>query len=300
MATAEGRFSGDGRGSRINLTRSARTPFRNWFDTFMTILAGAFTILILIPLVAIVWDVAREGIGQLGIQSFTELPPPPGLTEGGFGNAIIGTLITLGIGAAFSVPLGILAAVYLSEFGRGTKLAYMVKFATNVLAGVPAILAGLFAYTVVVLTTGTFSAFAGGVAISVVMVPIVLRATEEGLLLVPQEMRQAAIGVGATKFQTVSRIVIPAALPSIATAVTLSLARAGGEAAPLLFTALNNNFWSTDIWAPIATLPVLIYFYAIIPYKAQQELAWTAALVLLAIILTVSISSRLLTRKRFQ
>lgn len=299
MATAEGRFS-DSRRQQINLTRSARTPWRNSFDTFMTILTGTFTILILIPLVAIVWDVAREGIGQLGIESFTELPPPPGLTEGGFGNAIIGTLITLGIGAAFSVPLGILAAVYLSEFGRGTKLAYVVKFATNVLAGVPAILAGLFAYTVVVLTTGTFSAFAGGVAISVVMVPIVLRATEEGLLLVPQEMRQAAIGVGATKFQTISRIVIPAALPSIATAVTLSLARAGGEAAPLLFTALNNNFWSTDIWQPIATLPVLIYFYAIIPYKAQQELAWTAALVLLGIILTFSISSRLLTRQRFQ
>ncbi len=300
MATADGRFSEDGRESTINLTRSARTPFRNSFDTFMTILTGVFTVLILVPLAAIVWDVAREGIGQLGIQSFTELPPPPGLTEGGFGNAIIGTIYTLGIGAAFSVPLGILAAVYLSEFGRGTRLAYIIRFATNVLAGVPAIIAGLFSYTVVVLTTGTFSAFAGGVALSVVMVPIVLRATEEGLLLVPQEMRQAAVGVGATKFQTISRIVIPAALPSIATAVTLSLARAGGEAAPLLFTALNNNFWSTDVWAPIATLPVLIYFYAIIPFRPQQQLAWTAALVLLAIILIVSISSRLLARKRFQ
>ncbi|PIG92741.1 phosphate ABC transporter permease PstA [Gloeocapsopsis sp. IPPAS B-1203] len=297
MATAE---EITGRGKKINLTRSARSPFRSYFDFFMTILTGAFTILTIVPLAALVWDVARQGIGRLGIQSFTELPPPPGLEEGGFGNAILGTLITLGIAAAISVPFGVLAAVYLSEFGRGTRLAYGVKFATNVLAGVPAILAGLFAYTVVVLTTGGFSAFAGGVALSVVMMPIVVRATEEGLLLVPQEMRQAAIGVGATNFQTISRIVIPAALPSIATAVTLALARAGGEAAPLLFTALNNNFWSTDLWAPIATLPVLIYFYAIIPYKAQQEIAWAAALVLLGIVLIVSISSRLLARQRLQ
>lgn len=291
---------GIGRRNKIDLTRSARTPFRSYFDFFMTILTGAFTILTIIPLAALVWDVARQGINRLGIESFTELPPPPGLEEGGFGNAILGTLITLGIAALISVPFGVLAAVYLSEFGRGTRLAYGVKFATNVLAGVPAILAGLFAYTVVVLTTGGFSAFAGGVALSVVMMPIVVRATEEGLLLVPQEMRQAAIGVGATNFQTISRVVIPAALPSIATAVTLALARAGGEAAPLLFTALNNNFWSTDLWAPIATLPVLIYFYAIIPYRAQQEIAWAAALVLLGIVLIVSISSRLLARQRIK
>jgi len=283
---------------RMNLTRSARTPFRKIFGVAMTALAAVFTILTLIPLVAIVYDVAREGIKQLGWNSFTELPPPPGLTEGGFGNAIIGTLITLGIAAAFSVPFGILAAIYLSEFGRGTRIAYVVKFTSNVLAGVPAILCGLFAYSLIVLTTGSFSAFAGGVALAVLMVPIVLRTTEEGLLLVPQEVRQAAIGIGATKFQTITRIVLPAALPAIATAVTLSLARAGGEAAPLLFTALNNNFWSTDPFGPIATLPVLIYFYAIIPFKAQQEIAWAAALVLLGIILIVSISSRLLTRQK--
>ncbi|MBE9189912.1 phosphate ABC transporter permease PstA [Gloeocapsopsis crepidinum LEGE 06123] len=295
MATTEDTI---GRTKKINLTRSARTPFRSYFDFFMTFLTGAFTILTIVPLVALVWDVVRQGIDRLGIQSFTELPPPPGLEEGGFGNAILGTLITLGIAAAISVPFGVLAAIYLSEFGRGTRIAYGVKFATNVLAGIPAILAGLFAYTVVVLTTGGFSAFAGGVALSVVMIPIVVRATEEGLLLVPQEMRQAAVGVGATNFQSISRIVVPAALPSIATAVTLALARAGGEAAPLLFTALNNNFWSTDIWQPIATLPVLIYFYAIIPYEAQKEIAWAAALVLLGIILIVSISSRLLARQR--
>jgi len=277
--------------------RKSSSP-RNIFNKVMTALVSLFTVLALIPLGAIILDVTRKGIQYVGIDSFTKLPPPPGLSEGGFGNAILGTLITLGIAAAISAPFGILAAVYLTEFGRGSRLAYWIKFAANVLSGIPAILCGLFAYSVVVLTTGTFSAFAGGVALAVLMLPIVVRTTEEGLLLVPREVRQAAIGLGSTNFQAISRIVIPAALPAIATAVTLSLARAGGEAAPLLFTALNNNFWSTDPGQPIATLSVLIYFFAIIPFKAQQDLAWAAALVLLGIILVVSITSRLLTRQK--
>jgi len=282
----------------INLSRSARSPFRNFFGIAMTTLVSIFTVLILTPLAFIIFDVAKEGIKQLGWQSFTELPPPPGLTEGGFGHAILGTLITLAIAAAISIPVGILAAIYMSEFARGTRIAYWIKFSANVLTGVPAILCGLFAYSLVVLRMGSFSAFAGGVALSVLMLPIVMRTTEEGLLIVPREVREAAIGVGATNFQTIWYIVLPAALPAIATGITLSLARAGGEAAPLLFTALNNNFWSTDLFEPIATLPVLIYFFAIIPFKAQQELAWAAALVLLGIILIVSISSRLLTRQK--
>ncbi|NCJ07976.1 phosphate ABC transporter permease PstA [Synechococcales cyanobacterium C] len=279
------------------LTRSG-TSSRNLFATGMSILVAVFTLVTLIPLVAVIFDVAREGIGLLSLDLFTQLPPPPGLSEGGFGHAIIGTLITLGIGALLSVPFGVMAAVYLTEFGRGTRIAYWVRFAANVLSGVPAILCGLFAYGVVVLTTGSFSAFAGGVALSVVMVPIVLRTAEEGLLLVPLEVRQASLALGANQFQTISKIVIPAALPAIATGVTLSLARAGGEAAPLLFTALNNNFWSTDPTQPIATMSVLIYFFSIIPYKPQQQLAWAAALVLLVIILTFSITSRVITAQK--
>lgn len=214
------------------------------------------------------------------------------------GNAIVGTLIVLAVAMAISVPIGVLGAVWLSEFGRGSKIAYWVRFSANVLSGVPAIIAGLFSYTIVVMTMGTFSAFAGGVALAVVMLPIVMRTTEEGLVLVPEEVRLAALGLGATRFETVTRVVLPAALPSIATAVTLAVARAGGEAAPLLFTALNNNFWSTDLFRPISTLSVQVYFFAIIPYKPQQELAWAGALVLLSIILIVSIGSRLLTRKK--
>lgn len=282
----------------IDLSRSAIDPKRNTFSMALSLLGGLFTLLVLIPLVVVVYEVASKGVGRLGLDTFTELPPPPGLTEGGFGHAIVGSLITLGIASAFSIPFGVLAAVYLSEFGRGTKIAYWVRFSANVMTGIPAILCGLFAYSIVVLTIGAFSAFAGGVALAVLMLPIVMRATEEGLLLVPQEVRQAAVGIGATRFQTVSRIVIPAALPAIATGVVLALARAAGEAAPLLFTALNNNFWSTDLFRPIATLPVLIYFFAIIPYKAQQELAWAAALILLGIVLVCSILARFFTRAK--
>jgi phosphate transport system permease protein len=281
----------------FDLTRSHAAP-RNILSTVLTVVASLFTLAVIIPLVAVVYEVAREGVQRLGVQSFTELPPPPGLTEGGFGHAILGTLITLGVAAAFSVPIGVLGAIYLSEFGRGSRVAYGVKFAANVLTGVPAILSGLFAYGVVVITLGYFSAFAGGVALAVLMLPIVLRTAEEGLLLVPQEIRLGAVGMGATRFQMISRLVLPAALPAIATAVTIALARAAGEAAPLLFTALNNNFWSTDLFRPIATLPVLIYFFAIIPYRPQQQIAWAAALVLLAIVLSVSVIARIATRQK--
>ncbi|WP_448527514.1 phosphate ABC transporter permease PstA [Parathermosynechococcus lividus] len=274
------------------------TSMRNLFGLFMTGVTGLFAVIAVIPLAAIIINVAAEGLPLINLDLFTKLPPPPGLSGGGLGNAIVGTLIVLAIAVVISVPIGVLGAVWLSEFGRGTKIAYWVRFSANVLSGVPAIIAGLFSYTIIVMTMGSFSAFAGGVALAVVMLPIVMRTAEEGLVLVPEEVRLAAFGLGATRFEVVSRVVLPAALPSIATAVTLAIARAGGEAAPLLFTALNNNFWSTDLFRPIATLSVQVYFFAIIPYKPQQDLAWAGALVLLAIILFVSITSRVLTRKR--
>ncbi|HIK24533.1 MAG TPA: phosphate ABC transporter permease PstA [Thermosynechococcus sp. M46_R2017_013] len=278
--------------------RKIWTSPRNLFGLFMTGLTGLFAAIAILPLAAIVINVASQGLPLINLDLFTKLPPPPGLSGGGLGNAIVGTLIVLGVAFVISTPIGVLGAVWLSEFGRGSKIAYWVRFSANVLSGVPAIIAGLFSYTIVVMTMGTFSAFAGGVALAVVMLPIVMRTTEEGLVLVPEEVRLAAFGLGATRFETVSRVVLPAALPSIATAVTLALARAGGEAAPLLFTALNNNFWSTDLFRPIATLSVQIYFFAIIPFKPQQELAWAGALVLLSIILIVSIVSRFLTRRK--
>jgi phosphate transport system permease protein len=271
---------------------------RNLTGKILTILSGVCTAVVVIPLFVVLWDVVRRGLPLFSVELFTQLPPPPGLTEGGFGHAIIGSLITLSIAAAVSFPFGVLAAVYLAEFGRGTRIAYLVKFSANVLTGVPAILCGLFAYTVVVIPLGAFSAFSGGIALGVLMLPIVIRSTEEALLLVPNEMRQAAVGIGANRFQTVLSIVLPAAAPAIVTGLILSLARAAGEAAPLLFTAFNNSFWSTDPMRPISTLPVLIYFFSIVPFKAQQELAWAAALVLLVIVLTCSIAARMISNPK--
>lgn len=285
---------------KFELTVASLATHRRLFGNAMTITTMVFAAIVVIPLIWVLISVFEKGVKALKFPDiFTKLPPPPGLSEGGVGHAIIGTLMTLGIGTAIAVPFGVLAAVYLAEFGRGGKLAYFVKFSANVLTGVPAILMGLFAYSVVVVRTGGgFSAFSGGVALAVLMLPIIIRSAEEALLLVPNEMRLAATGIGATRFQTIAQIVLPTAATGIVTGVVLAVARAAGEAAPLLFTSFNNNFWATDIWQPVATMPVLIYFFSIIPYKASQELAWAAALVLLAIVLLFSITARFFSRKQ--
>ncbi len=282
-----------------DMSGAALAPHRRITGKVLTVLTMVFAAAVVIPLLWVLTSVFQKGVNAFVFPDlFTKLPPPPGLSEGGVGHAIVGTLMTLGIGTAISVPFGILAAVYLAEFGRGTKLAQIVKFSCNVLTGVPAILMGLFAYSIIVVPTRTFSAFSGGVALAVLMLPIIIRSTEEALLLVPNEMRLASTGIGATRFQTIAQIVLPAAVTAIITGIVLGVARAAGEAAPLLFTAFNNNFWATDIWQPVATLPVLIYFFSIIPYKASQELAWAAALVLLAIVLIFSIAARFFSRQK--
>ena len=273
-------------------------PSRKLFGKVMTVLAACCAALALLPLGSIIYTLVVNGFSRMSPAVFTELPPPPLVDGGGFRNAIIGTLTTSFIGALISVPFGVLTAIYTTEFGRGNKLSQFVRFCTNVLSGVPSIIAGLFAYGVVVLLTGTFSAVAGGVALSVLMVPIVIRTTEEGLKSIPLDVRQAAVGVGATNFQSITRIILPASLPFIATGVTLALARAVGETAPLLFTALFNQYDAKGIWQPTATLSVLIYNFAISPYKNQQALAWVAALVIVALILIVSIVARMSTRRK--
>ncbi|MBD3881210.1 phosphate ABC transporter permease PstA [Phormidium tenue FACHB-886] len=252
----------------------------------------------ILPLGSILFTVLKNGIGAMSLSVFTELPPAAGLPGGGFRNAIIGTLLTCLIGALISVPLGVLTAIYTVEFGRGNRLSQFVRFCTNVLSGVPSIIAGLFAYGIVVLATGKFSAVAGGVALSVLMAPIIIRTAEEGLKSVPRDTRLAATGIGATNFQSVSQIILPAALPFVATGITLSLARAAGETAPLLFTALFNQYDNKGLWEPTATLSVLIYNFAISPYKNQQTLAWVASLIIVLLILVVSIVARLIARRK--
>jgi phosphate transport system permease protein len=271
---------------------------RKVFGSFMTVLVTLCALLLALPLLSILWTVISNGIGGIRPGVFTELPPPPLVDGGGLRNAITGTFVVLAIASLISVPFGILAAIYVSEFARDTKFANAVRFGINVLSGVPSIIAGLFAYAVVVLATGSFSAVAGGVALSVTMVPIIERTAEEGLKSIPMEIRQGAVGVGATNFQTISQIIVPAALPFLATGVVLALARASGETAPLLFTALFNQFDARSIWQPTATLSVLIYNFAISPYKNQQELAWVASLLLIVLILIVSIVARRLTRRK--
>ncbi|MBS0018453.1 MAG: phosphate ABC transporter permease PstA [Arthrospira sp. SH-MAG29] len=290
-------FPSQGDSFDISLQNMAR--HRRLFGRVLTVLTMVFAATVIIPLLWVLISVFQKGAGALVFPDiFTKLPPPPGLSEGGFGHAIIGSLMTLGIATMIAVPFGVIAAIYLAEFGRGTKLAYLVKFSCNVLTGVPAILCGLFAYSIVVKPMGGFSAFSGGVALAVLMLPIIIRSTEEALLLVPNEMRLAATGIGANRFQTVVQIVLPAALTSIVTGVVLSVARASGEAAPLLFTSFNNNFWAANVWEPVSTLPILIYFFSIIPYKASQTLAWAAALVLLSLVLIFSVLSRYFSRKK--
>lgn len=279
-----------------NLNRSPNSR-RVIFGTVMTTLAFACAIAALIPLIAVLSYVTIKGFSRLNLSVFTELPPPPLVEGGGFGSAIVGTLMMVGIAALISIPVGVLAAIYLTEFSKG-KVADTIRFATNVLSGVPSIIAGVFAYGVVVLTMGGFSAIAGGIALSILMLPIIVRTTDESLQLVSRDLRQAAVGIGATKFQTVVQVVLPVAIPAIVTGTTLAIARAAGETAPLLFTALFTQFWPTNLTSPTPSLAVLVYNFAIVPFDNQQELAWAASLVLVFLVLITSIISRIATRKR--
>ena len=272
---------------------------RSLFGRVMTGISAACIIITLIPLFAVLYYVLVQGLGQVNLDLFTQLPPPPGLSEGGIANAIIGTLITVGIATGIAAPIGVLAAVYLSEFSGGSQIARGVRFATNVLAGVPSIIAGIFAFGFLVATGIVgFSAIAGGVALAVLMLPTIIRTTDEALQIVPQDIRWAAFGVGAYNYQTVLKIVLPAALPAILTGVTLGIARAAGETAPLIFTALYSNFWPKGLLEPIATLSVLVYNYAIVPFKPQQELAWAGSLILVLLVLITSILARWATRQK--
>lgn len=287
---------------------SSKTVFSN----VMTGLAFACAALALIPLIAVLFYVLVNGSARLGPQLFTQLPPPPAqptsaqFNAGGFGNAFIGTFMTVGIASLISIPFGVLAAIYLSEFARDTKLADVVNFLTNVLSGVPSIVMGVFAYGVIILGLPTwfpaiprsYSAVAAGFALAVLMLPTIVRTATEALESVSGELRQAAFGLGATNFQTVSRVILPTALPAILTGVMLAVARAAGETAPVLFTALFNNFWNFDVWKPTATLSVLVYNFAVTPYKNWQELSWAAALVLVVLVLTANILSRWLTQRK--
>jgi phosphate transport system permease protein len=275
---------------------------RTLFNTVMTVIAFTCGVLALVPLLAVLSYVIIQGFGSLSPSVFFELPPKALQKGGGFGNAILGTLLMVGIAALISIPFGVLAAIYITEFGSA-QAARGVRFAANVLSGVPSIIAGVFAYGIVVLTLvklnlGSYSALGGGVALAILMLPIIVKTTDEALQLVSQDLRQASVGLGATNFQTVSQVVLPAALPAIVTGATLAIARASGETAPLLFTALFSNFWPDSLFQPTASLAVLVYKYAISPFKNWQSLAWAASLILVLMVLITSIIARWATRQK--
>ncbi len=262
----------------------------------LSLLAALITIL---PLVFIFYYTIRQGIAHLNIDFFTKLPTPVGESGGGMVNAIVGTLILIAIGGGIGIPVGILTGTYLSEFGRN-KFGAAVRFFTDVLSGVPSIVIGVVAYTLVVIPMKHFSALAGGVALAILMIPTIIRTTEEMTKLVPQSYREAGLALGIPKWKTTLMIVLKTAWKGIATGILLGLSRAAGETAPLLFTALSNRFWSTNVFQPIASLTVYIYLYASAPYKDWNDQAWTAALVLIILISLLSLVFRFITRSKYK
>jgi phosphate transport system permease protein len=271
-------------------------PLRKMKSQIIVSLCTLSVIVALIPLGFVLFFVIGRGISSINWDFFTKMPKPVGETGGGMANAIVGSLITTGLGALFAIPIGVIAGVYAAEYA-GSRIASAVRFAADTLNGVPSIVIGVFVYGLVVLPMRQFSALAGGVALGVMMIPIIARTTEELVKLVPVSLREGALALGATRARAVFTVVLPAALPGIITGIVLALARIAGETAPLLFTSLNNRLWNTNLFQPTSTLTVQVYTYANSPYDDWHRQAWAACLVLVAIVLTCSIFARLATRK---
>ena len=265
---------------------------------FMTTATAVCTFVAVGLLLVILTYIAWKGIGSLSFRFLVDSPRPVG-EGGGIGNAILGSLVLLGLSSAFGLPIGIAVGIYLSEIGKG-RLASAVRFIIDTLTGIPSIVTGVFIYAVIVLPMKNFSAFAGGVALALIMVPIVGRTTEEMLKLVPHSLREGALALGAPQWRVIMGVVVPAAASGIATGGMLAIARVSGETAPLLFTAFGSRFFfDGDLNQPIASLTVQIYNYAISPYDEWHAQAWAATLVLMTLILGINIVVRVLTRKRF-
>ena len=272
------------------------TRYRLFKSNFILALCGLAVLVALVPLAMILFYVISQGASALNWAFFTQIPKPVGEVGGGMGNAIVGTLILIGIAASIAVPVGVITGVHLAEYG-GSRFASGVRFAADVLNGVPSIVVGIFAYGLVVLPVHQFSALAGGFALSIMMVPIVARTTEELLRLVPNGLKEGALALGATRMRAMITVILPAALPGILTGILVALARIAGETAPLLFTSFNNRFWSTDLRQPIGSLTVQVFTYAISPYEDWHRQAWAGAFVLVMMILILSIVARLVTRR---
>lgn len=271
-----------------------RRRFRNMV---MLALSGGATAAGLGWLVIILWTLVVEGMSGLSLKVFTEMTPPPG-SDGGLLNPIVGSLMMTGLAVAVGTPIGIFAGTYMAEYGRHTPLTQVVRFVNDILLSAPSIIVGLFVYEVVVAPMGHFSAYAGAAALAVIVIPVVVRTTEDMLLLVPKELREAATALGMPRLYVIRRVSYRAAKAGILTGILLAIARISGETAPILFTALNNQFFSTNLNAPMASLPAVIFQFALSPYKDWQKLAWTGALIITLAVLALSIIARLLAASR--
>jgi len=268
---------------------------KTWSSIFVALCACA-VLIALVPLALVLFFVVSQGIQALNLEFFTNMPKPVGEPGGGMANAIVGTLILVSLGSLMAIPIGVLSGVYMSEYA-GTRFAAVVRFAADTLNGVQSIVIGVFVYGIAVLPFKQFSAIAGGIALGVMMIPIIARTTEELLLLVPDTMREGALALGATRARAVFTVVLPSALPGIVTGISLTLARLAGDTAPLLFTAFNNSFFTTKLTQPIASLTVQVFTYAISPYQDWHRQAWAGALVLVTLVFLCSVLARVATRR---
>ena len=274
-----------------------RLEARRLVDVTMRMLVALAALLAIVPLALILGFVVYRGAEGIDLALLTQLPRPVGQVGGGMAHAIVGTVVLLGLATVFALPLGIAAAVYLAE-SPDRRLPGLVRFLADVLTGVPSIVVGVFAYAVIVVPTRRFSALAGGAALAVIMLPIVIRTTEEIVRLVPAALREAALALGVPQWKAVLRIVLPAARTGIVTGVLLAMARVAGETAPLLFTAFGNQYWSRGVDEPIAALPLQIFAYASSPFEDWHRQAWAGALVLIALVFALDVVARVVTRRR--
>ena len=277
------------------MARSKRYLFRRGLNLFNLGMSMVATVFGLFWLAWLLWTLVNHGIRALDLNLFVQDTPPPG-APGGMANAMIGSLMLTGVGVLIGTPVGILAGTWLSEYGRANRLASLIRFINDILLSAPSIVIGVFVYGVLVAPLGHFSGWSGGVSLAIIMLPVVLRTTEDMMRLVPDQMREAAAALGAPRWKVTVFIVQRASIAGMLTGVILGMARISGETAPLLFTALNNQFHSTDMSQPMANLPVMIFQFAMSPYEGWQQLAWAGALIITAAILILSISARLLLR----
>lgn len=270
---------------------------RQLVNLVMTLLLGISTLLVLIPLAILFTHIVKMGISSISLDFFTQIPRPTGETGGGMANGIGGSALLIGLASCLGIPIGVLGAAYLAEYG-GSRISTAIRFSADVLSGIPSIITGMVAYALLVVPMKGFSALAGAVALALIMIPIILRTTEEQLKMVPDSLREASLALGIPLWRTTLKVTLRSAMTGVITGILLAIARVAGETAPLLFTALGNQFWSASLTQPIAALPLQIFNFAISPYEDWHKLAWAGALVLVSLMFALSLTARYLGRNR--